>query len=65
MQIQDFLQAVPEDREPLVAGRDGRRTVEIFTAIYRSQRDREPIKSPMKPELDQHDLDHRLLERQS
>jgi len=49
-QIEDFLQAILEDRKPLITGEDGRITVEIFTAIYRSTRDRKPVKWPLKPE---------------
>jgi predicted dehydrogenase len=48
--IEDFLRAVLEDREPLVTGLDGRVTVEIFTAIYRSTRDNVPVKWPLLPE---------------
>lgn len=50
LQIQDFLQSILEDRAPMVTGEEGRKTVEIFTAIYRSQRDRQPIKFPLLPE---------------
>ena len=35
-QIGDFLQAIIEDRKPLIDGEEGRKTVGIFTAIYRS-----------------------------
>jgi UDP-N-acetyl-2-amino-2-deoxyglucuronate dehydrogenase len=48
LQIQDFLHAVLEDRDPLITGNEGRKTVEIFTAIYRSQRDHGPVKFPLK-----------------
>jgi predicted dehydrogenase len=58
-QIEDFLQAITENREPLVSGEDGRKTVELFTAIYRSQRDNQPIKFPLIPELDRDDYDGR------
>jgi UDP-N-acetyl-2-amino-2-deoxyglucuronate dehydrogenase len=51
LQIDDFLSAVIEGHPPLVSGRDGRRTVEIFTAIYRSRRDRNPIRFPLQPEI--------------
>ncbi len=44
LQIQDFLQAVRDDRPPLVSGADGRAVVELFTAIYRSQRELRPIR---------------------
>ncbi len=46
LQIQDFLKSILHDREPLVNGREGRKLVEVFTAVYRSQRDRRPVKFP-------------------
>jgi predicted dehydrogenase len=49
--IEDFLQALLEGRKPLITGEDGRVTVEIFTAIYRSTRDGKPVKWPLKPEF--------------
>jgi len=63
IQIRDFLQAVIENREPLVTGEDGRRTVELFTAIYRSQRDRAPVRFPLTAERDRNDYDGRLTGR--
>lgn len=48
--IEDFLKAVLEGRKPLITGEDGRVTVEIFTAIYRSTRDGRPVKWPLKSE---------------
>jgi predicted dehydrogenase len=50
LQIQDFLRAVQEDRSPLVTGEEGRIVVAMFTAIYRSQRERRPIKFPLSAE---------------
>ena len=47
LQIQDFLQAILQNRPPLVDGREGRKLVEIFTAVYRSQRDRQPVRFPL------------------
>ncbi len=47
LQIQDFLAAIVENRPPLVTAEDGRRTVELFTAIYQSQRDRAPVRFPV------------------
>lgn len=49
-QIEDFLRAVIKGTKPLIDGEEGRKTVEIFTAIYRSNRDRLPVKFPLKPE---------------
>ena len=48
--IEDFLQAILEGSLPMITGEDGRVTVEIFTAIYRSTRDGRPVKWPLKPE---------------
>ena len=61
LQIQDFLQAVLEDRHPLVTGEEGRKTVELFTGIYRSNRDRRPVQFPLQPENDREDFDGRLI----
>jgi len=58
-QIEDFLQAIEDNREPLVTGEDGRRTVELFTAIYRSTRGNKPVKFPLQPE-NKKDMDGRL-----
>jgi predicted dehydrogenase len=44
LQDRDFLQAVLEGREPLTTGRDGRVVVEMFTAIYRSNRERRAVR---------------------
>lgn len=56
LQIQDFLRAILADRAPLITGEDGRRTVEIFTAIYRSQKTNAPVRFPLVPEAG--DLDY-------
>jgi predicted dehydrogenase len=45
-QIEDFLQALDENRDLLVDGAAGRRTVELITAIYQSTRDNIPVKIP-------------------
>jgi len=47
LQVQDFLQAVGQGRAPSVTGEDGRRTVELFTAIYRATRDQRPMRFPL------------------
>lgn len=58
-QIEDFLNAIQNNTQPLVSGEDGRRTVELFTAIYRSTRDNKPVKFPLQPE-NRNDMDGRL-----
>jgi len=47
LQIQDFLQAIIEKRDPLVTGAEGRIVVEMFTAIYRSNAERRPVRLPL------------------
>ncbi len=47
LQIHDFLRAVIEDRPPLVTGKDGRRVVALFQAIYQSNRERRSIGLPV------------------
>lgn len=49
-QIDDYLKALENNTDPLVTGEAGRKTVEIFTAIYRSTRDNIPVKFPLQPE---------------
>ena len=44
----------------MITGQEGRKTVELFTAIYRSQRDHKVIKFPLIPERDKSDFDGRI-----
>ena len=57
---QDFLRSILENRQPLVPGEEGRKVVEISTAIYRSQRDQRPVKFPLDSEAGSEDFDGRL-----
>jgi predicted dehydrogenase len=59
LQINDFLQAILDKRPPLITGEQGRRTVELFTAIYRATRDRCAIRFPLVPEVGRDDFDGR------
>lgn len=61
-QIEDFLRAIENNTSPLVTGEDGRRTVELFTAIYRSTRDNQPVKFPLQPETGKMDMDGRITQ---
>jgi UDP-N-acetyl-2-amino-2-deoxyglucuronate dehydrogenase len=61
-QIENFLRAVIKGEKPLIDGVEGRKTVEIFTAIYRSNRDRAPVKFPLMPESGD-DYDGRLAKK--
>lgn len=49
LQIKDFLQAIRENRPPLVTGESGRAVVELFSAIYQSSRERRAIQLPIVP----------------
>lgn len=46
-QIEDFLNSIGKNTAPAVTGEDGRRTVELFSAIYRSSRENMPVKFPL------------------
>ena len=59
LQIEEMLEALEQDRDPLVTGAEGRKTVELFTAIYRSTRDNLPVSFPLTPETDRNDFDGR------
>jgi UDP-N-acetyl-2-amino-2-deoxyglucuronate dehydrogenase len=60
LQIQDFLQAILTNRPPMVDGGEGRKLVEIFSAVYRSQRDRQPVKFPLDAVQGAEQFDGRL-----
>jgi predicted dehydrogenase len=61
LQIQDFLEAIIQDREPAVSGREGRKSVELFTAIYRAHRDGRPVRFPLDPLQGAEHFDGRLM----
>jgi predicted dehydrogenase len=48
-QIQDMIDAIRNDRAPLVDGREGRRSVELVLAIYESARTGRPVSLPLRP----------------
>jgi predicted dehydrogenase len=48
LQIQDVLEAIRTGRPPQVSGEEGRLVVEMFTAIYRSQQERQPVTLPIR-----------------
>ncbi|HHV10380.1 MAG TPA: Gfo/Idh/MocA family oxidoreductase [Clostridiales bacterium] len=47
-QIEDFVSAVANGTKPLVDALEGRRTVEIYTGIYRATETNQVIKFPLK-----------------
>jgi len=46
-QIRDFINALDAGRPPEVDGREGRKAIEIITAIYRSAKSGEPVNLPL------------------
>ena len=48
LQIQDFINSVINNSKPFVDGIEGRKTVEIFTAIYRSTKTNSSVLFPLK-----------------
>jgi predicted dehydrogenase len=47
VQIQEFLRAIQEGREPLVNGEEGRKSIELMLAIYQSSKTGEAVKLPL------------------
>ncbi len=47
LQIQDFLQAILDGREPAVTGEEARKALEIILAIYHSSRTGRPVRLPL------------------
>lgn len=47
LQIQDFLNAIIDDRPPTVTGADARRSLETILAIYQSSRTGQPVPLPL------------------
>ncbi len=47
LQIGDFLRAIVDGRDPMVTGEQGRVVVEMFAAIYQSNRERRPVRFPL------------------
>ena len=50
LQVGDFLRSVLAGRAPSIGADDGRRTVELFTAIYRATRDGKAVRFPLAVE---------------
>ncbi|MCS7187893.1 MAG: Gfo/Idh/MocA family oxidoreductase [Armatimonadetes bacterium] len=48
--ISDFLSAVQSGRKPLVDGNEGRRSIELATAIYKSAITGQPVNLPIQPD---------------
>jgi len=49
-QLDDVLSALENDREPAITGEDGRRTIELISAIYKAGSTRKTAALPLSPE---------------
>ena len=49
-QLENVLSALETDTEPAITGEDGRRTIELITAIYRAGSTRQPASLPLAPD---------------
>ena len=49
-QLDDVLRAIEEGRSPAITGEDGRRTIELITAIYKAGSTRQAVELPLKPD---------------
>ncbi len=47
LQLQDFIDAIATNRDPLITGREARKSLEIILALYRSSETGAPVKLPM------------------
>jgi len=45
--FKDFLEAIEQNREPLVSGESGKKALEIILAIYKSQKTGKPVSLPL------------------
>ena len=46
-QLNDVLSALEENREPAITGEDGRRTIELITAIYKAGSTKATVSLPL------------------
>ena len=49
-QLDDVLRAIEEGRRPAITGEDGRRTIELITAIYKAGSTRQTVTLPLEPD---------------
>ena len=56
-EIDDVLTALENGTRPLITGEDGRRTIELITAIYKAGCKKETVQLPIPPEDDFYSFD--------
>jgi UDP-N-acetyl-2-amino-2-deoxyglucuronate dehydrogenase len=47
LQDRDFILSAMQGKEPMVTGKEGRKTVELFNAIYKSSREEKSVRWPL------------------
>jgi predicted dehydrogenase len=47
--LEEFLDSIISDKEPLVSGEEGRKSLEIMVAIYESSMNGQLVRFPVKP----------------
>jgi predicted dehydrogenase len=47
--LADLADAILKDREPMIPGKEARRSVEIILGVYESARTGKPLTLPLKP----------------
>jgi len=47
IQVQDMVKAIKENREPIVSGEEGKKSLEIILGIYKSSKSGKPVKLPL------------------
>ncbi len=48
LQMQDFVDAIQQDRKPLVDGHEGRKALEVVVAVYRSSKTGKVVRFPIR-----------------
>jgi predicted dehydrogenase len=56
-QIEDVLNAIENNKKPLISGEDGRRTIELISAIYKAGCKKEIVKLPLSKDDDFYTFD--------
>ncbi|MFW6122277.1 MAG: Gfo/Idh/MocA family protein [Petrotogales bacterium] len=46
--LKDFAKAIIEDRDPYITGEEGRKTVDIILGMYKSTKEKKPVKFPLE-----------------
>ena len=59
--VADFLNAVIHDREPMIPGREGRKSVEFVVATYKAALTGQTVRLPIEPSDEMYDSTERPI----